>query len=124
GDKMWGRIAGMSGEKMTNDWVEGKFRALGLEDVHRQSFNLPPQWMPTNWSVTFSGGGKTFTSTSLLPATGSAPTPAGGLDLEAVWVGTGSTADFVGRDVRGKAVFIHDIPTPGTINHSVTWTGS
>jgi len=124
GDRMWGRIAGMAGEKMTNDWVESKFRALGLADIHRQSFDLPPQWIPKNWSVTFSGGGKTFTASSLLPAPGSRSMPPGGVDLDAVWVGTGSAADFVGRDVRGKAVLIHDIPTPGSINHSVTWSGA
>ena len=124
GDKMWGRIAGLSGEKMTNDWVETKFKALGLQDIHRQAFPLPPQWLPRSWDVTFTGGGKTITAKSLLPAPGSPSTPAGGLDLQAVWVGTGTAADFVGRDVKGKAVFIHDIPTPGTINHSVTWTGS
>jgi hypothetical protein len=125
GDKMWGRIAGFPGEKMANDWVESKFRALGLSDIHRQSFSLPPQWVPKNWSVTFSGAdGKTFTATSLLPAPGARSTPPGGLDLEAVWVGTGTAADFVGRNVRGKAVFIHDIPTPGSINHSVTWSGA
>ena len=124
GDKMWGRIAGLSGEKMTNDWVETKFKALGLQDIHRQAFPLPPQWLPKSWDVTFIGGGKTIAAKSLLPAPGSPSTPAGGLDLQAVWVGTGTAADFVGRDVKGKAVFIHDIPTPGTINHSVTWTGS
>jgi hypothetical protein len=124
GEKMWGRIAGFPGEKDTNDWVEAKFKALGLENVHRQAFNLPPQWMPKSWDVSFTGGGKTIVAKSLLPAPGSPSTPAGGLDLEAVWVGTGTAADFVGRNVRGKAVFIHDIPTPGTINHSVTWTGS
>lgn len=26
GEKMWGRIAGLPGEKMTNDWVESKFK--------------------------------------------------------------------------------------------------
>jgi hypothetical protein len=34
------------------------------------------------------------------------PTPADGLDLEAVYVGLGSEADYVGKDVRGKAVFV------------------
>src|SRR5262245_2188351 len=81
GDKMWGRIAGMAGEKMTNDWVESKFRAIGLEDIRRQSFNLPPQWVPKGWNVTFTGGGKTVTATSLLPAPGASPTTPGGLDL-------------------------------------------
>jgi hypothetical protein len=124
GDKMWGRIAGTPAERMTNDWLEGKFRALGLENVHRQDFPLRPQWFPKSWTVAFSGGGKTITCTSLVPAPESPSTPAGGLDLEAVWVGTGTAADFVGRNVRGKAVFIHDIPTPGTISHSVVWTGA
>jgi hypothetical protein len=124
GAKMWGRIAGFPGEKDTNDWVEAKFKALGLTDVHRQAFNLPPQWVPKSWDVTFTGGGRTIAAKSLVPTPGSPSTPAGGLDLQAVWVGSGTAADFVGRDVKGKAVFIHDIPTPGTINHSVTWTGS
>ena len=48
------------------------------------------------------------------------------LDLEAVWVGTGSTADFHGRDVAGKAVFIHSIPAPGSMGHSAgaRWEGA
>jgi hypothetical protein len=124
GDRMWGRMAGTAAEKKTNAWVEARFRSLGLQDIRRQDFTLPPQWFPKNWTVTVSGGGKTFTAASLLPAPGSPSTPPGGLDLEAVWVGTGTAADFAGREVRGKAVFIHDIPTPGTINHSVAWTGA
>ena len=124
GNKYWGRIAGSKYEAMVHDWAEAKFKRYGLQDVHRQAFSLPPQWLPKSWEVTFSGGGKTITAKSLLPAPGSPSTPAGGLDLAAVWVGTDTAADFVGRDVKGKAVLIHDIPTPGTINHSVTWTGS
>src|SRR5262249_26695766 len=33
--------------------------------------------------------------------------PAGGIDVEGVYGGMGSAADFVGKDVRGKAVFTY-----------------
>ena len=112
GNLYWGRISGTKYETMTNEYFEAKFKALGLQDIHRKAFDLPPQFRPDRWefSVTAAGGAaKTFTSVQ--PALGAQPTPAAGLDLQAVWVGMGSAADFVGRDVRGKAVFIHDIPS-------------
>ena len=37
-----------------------------------------------------------------------------------MWVNTGTAADFVGRDVKGKAVLIQSIPTPGVLRHSIT----
>jgi hypothetical protein len=40
------------------------------------------------------------------------------LDLEAVYVGLGTEADFAPRDVKGKAVFIYGAPEPGL------WTSS
>ena len=33
---------------MTQDWVETGFRELGLTDIHRPEFDLPPQWFPTD----------------------------------------------------------------------------
>ncbi len=39
--------------------------------------------------------------------------PPGGLDLEVVYVGMGSEAEFAGKDVRGKAVVIYSIRFPG-----------
>ena len=37
---------------------------------------------------------------------------------------TGTPADFSGRDVRGKAVFIYSIPTPSALNHSAKSNGA
>ena len=51
------------------------------------------------------GGGKTLKLDSAQPNYASVATPPGGLDLEAVYVGLGSEADYAGKDVRGKAVF-------------------
>ena len=102
GNKYWGRISGTKYEVMTGDLIEAKFRSLGMTDIHRREFDLPPQWFPIDWSLTATGGGKTQTFKTLLPALHSVPI-AGELDVDAVWVGLGTAADFAGRDVRGKA---------------------
>ena len=123
--KYWGRIAGTRGEDMARAWVETKFRELGMVDIRSQGFDLPPQWFPDSYDITVQAGGRSYSFDSIVPALRSNPTD-GTLDLEAVWVGTGSTADFHGRDVRGKAVFIHSIPAPGSMGHSAgaTWEGA
>ena len=118
GNKYWGRIAGTKYEAMTADLLEAKFRKLGMVDINRPAFTLPPQWFPTDWEVTASGGGQALTFASVLPALGSKATPPGGLDLDAVWVGLGTAADFAGREVRGKAVVIHSMLSPGQMGQS------
>lgn len=124
GNQYWGRIAGTEADKEAEQWVADKFRALGLQDVHNQDFDLPPQWFPTSWSVVANGGGQSVKLESAQPGARSAATPAGGLDLDAVWVGLGTAADFQGRDVRGRVVVIHSNPTPSVIQHSAVWNGA
>jgi len=70
------------------------------------------------------GRQQTLTFKSLNPAIGSAPTPPGGLEAEEVWVGLGSTAYFMGREVRGKAVLILSILEPGNMGESAGWEGA
>ena len=133
GEKFWGRIAGTKYDDMVEGWVEQKFKEFGLTNVNRQYFTLTPQFFPTDWSVTATGGGKTVKFATVRPvviasATGlggpSPTTPVAGLDLEPVWVGLGTEADFAGRDVKGKLVFIHSVPSPAVISHSATWLGA
>jgi hypothetical protein len=124
GNVFWGRNVGTPGHVATEDWVESYFRKSALQDVHRQSFDLRPQWMPKRWNISFQSGGKTLQLASARPEQGAASTPPGGLDLELIWVGQGTAADFVGRDVTGKAALIQDIPTPGVINHSINYEGA
>ena len=38
--RYWGRIAGTSGEAMTAEWVEARFKKAGLVNMHRQD------WVP------------------------------------------------------------------------------
>ena len=107
--KFWGRIMGTSSDVETNEWLVAKFKALGLSDVHAQSLALPPQWMPQSWDVAMTSGGQTIHLDSAQPDYYADPLPAGGAELDAVYVGLGTEADFAGRDVRGKAVFLYSM---------------
>lgn len=120
----WGRIAGTQSDRETQEWLVAKFRALGLEDVRLQPFDMPPHWNPTSWDISVTSAGKTTPLKTARPVMWAAAAPAGGLELEPVWVGLGTAADFLGRDVRGKAVLIHSTPTPGMRSHSAVWNGA
>ena len=113
GNQYWGRIAGSPYDAMTTDWVAAQFRRIGLEQVRVQAFtDLPPQWWPTSWAVSVAGGGKTVSLASAFPLYRSNGIE-GQATLEPVWVGTGTAADFQGREVRGKAVVAYGFPNPG-----------
>ena len=119
--KFWGRIIGTSADVEDVEWMIAKFKSAGLSDVHTQLYDLVPQWFPQSWDLTVAGGGKSISLESAQPDYGAAATPAGGLDLEAVYVGLGSEADFAGRDVKGKAVFVFSMlgaPSEGAVRRA------
>jgi hypothetical protein len=123
GNVFWGRNVGTWGHEETQAWVERYFREYGLTDIHRQSFDLNPQWVPSSWDISFSSGGRTFQLESARPPEDAESTPPEGIEFELVWVGQGSDADYLGRDVRGKAVVVQDIPLPGDIRHTLALEG-
>ncbi len=49
GNLFWGRNVGTAGHEATQAWVEGYFKKLGLQNVHRLPFDLAPQWTPNAW---------------------------------------------------------------------------
>jgi hypothetical protein len=51
---------------------------------------------------------------------GTKGTGPGGLTAEAIWVGIGAEPDFLGRDVKGKAVIIYSTFVPGGRSHSAS----
>jgi Zn-dependent M28 family amino/carboxypeptidase len=124
GEVFWGRNVGTAGHDETQAWVESYFKKYNLQNVHRKSFDLRPQWIASKgWEVSFTSGGKTYNLKSARPAQGMPSTPPNGLELDLVWVGTGTAADFAGRDVKGKAVLIQDLLTPGVLNRWVNYEG-
>src|SRR5262245_10400545 len=122
GNQYWGRITGTTYDKMTTDWIAAQFRRIGLEQVRVQEFTLPPQWFPTSWEVAAA------TSTASVPLKTAFPiyhsAGIGAVELEPVWAGLGLPADFMGRDVKGKAVIVYGIPTPGGRSDSALTNGA
>lgn len=119
--QFWGRITGTSSDTESAEWLAGRFTRIGLSDVRIQPIDLPPQWMPQSWTITAASGATTLPlDRSAQPAYGTPGTAGDGLDVDAVWVGTGSDADFAGRDVRGKAVFMFSMALPGSMNNTST----
>jgi hypothetical protein len=104
--KFWGRITGTSSDAESAQWLATKFKAAGLSDVRIQPLDLEPQWMPQTWEVVITGGGKTIQIESAQPFYGANALPAGGIDVDAAYAGLGSEADFAGKNVTGKAVFV------------------
>jgi hypothetical protein len=107
--KYWGRLIGSSADAEAGEWLAGKMKAMGLSDVRIQPLDLVPQWVPQKWEVTMTSGGKTITLDSAQPAYDANALPAGGVELDAVYVGLGTEADFMGKDVKGKAVFTYSM---------------
>jgi hypothetical protein len=104
--KFWGRITGTSSDAESAQWLAAKFKAVGLSDVRIQPLDLEPQWMPQTWEAVITGGGKTIQIETAQPFYGANALPAGGIDVDAVYAGLGSEADFAGKNVTGKAVFV------------------
>ena len=112
--QFWGRIIATSGDAEDARWLADRFSRLGLSDVHIQSLNLEPQWIPQSWKVTVTSGETSTTLESAQPAYRSPGTQASGVDLQAVYVGEGMPADLMGREVRGKAVFMTSTYSTGS----------
>ncbi|HKT81066.1 MAG TPA: M28 family peptidase, partial [Vicinamibacterales bacterium] len=122
--QFWGRIIGSSADRETAQWLMAKFNQIGLADVHEDMIDLAPQWFPQSWDLTAVSGDKSLTLRSAQPSYTSPGTTGGGLDLEIVYAGLGSEADFAGRDVRGKAVLLFSQPMPGSWRHTATQEGA
>ena len=102
----WGRIIGASSDWDSAGWLEDRFDDIGLSDVRVQPFDLTPQWFPQSWTVTVTTRGGEFRLATAHPFYRSEGTTVDGLDLELVYVGLGTEADFSDRDVAGKAVLV------------------
>ena len=101
------KIIGTSADEESARYMVDRFRKIGLTDVRLQPFDLPPQWMPRSWEIAATAADRTVKLTVAQPAYATPATPSGGLEAEVAWAGTGTEADYIGRNVAGKVVVIN-----------------
>jgi hypothetical protein len=116
----WGRFPGTDADKAGMKYMTDEFARLGLK-VESFPYMLPTDWRPQSWDMGYasSKGAKIDLSTAF-PVSGTKGTGPEGLTAEAVWVGIGAEPDFLGRDVKGKAVVIYSTFVPGGRSHSAS----
>ena len=88
--------------------------------VQREPFTIPEEWTPRSWTASWRTGDRKVALESAFPVGETAATPSGGITAEAVWVGIGAEPDFLGRDVKGKAVVVYSMFVPGGRSHSAS----
>ena len=115
----WGRFPGTTADFEGVQYMLDEFKRLGLQ-TSSVPYTLPTDWRPTSWDASYvTADGKTVNLTTIFPASGTKPIP-DGITAEAIWVGVGAEADFLGRDVAGKAVIIYSTFVPGGRSHSAS----
>ena len=120
GHKWWGRLPGTSADREGMSYMTRAFEDLGLT-VEHFPYVLPSDWRPTDWAASYKAAdGSTTTLVTAFPVARTKATGPRGITAEAVWVGVGSGADFIGRDVEGKAVVIYSVFVPGGRSHSAS----
>jgi hypothetical protein len=119
GNPYWGRLPGTTYDRMTMDLVNGEFERLGMT-IQKTDFVIPGDWTPRSWRASYRAGGEAVTLESVFPVGETAGTPSGGITAEAVWLGLGAEPDFLGREVKGKAVVIYSSFVPGGRSHSAS----
>jgi hypothetical protein len=120
GHKWWGRLPGTTADREGMAYMTREFESLGLT-VEHFPYVLPEDWRPTDWAASYkTADGSTIELATAFPVADTKATGPKAVTAEAVWVGVGSGADFLGRDVKGKAVVIYSIFVPGGRSHSAS----
>ena len=120
GHKWWGRFPGTTADKEGMAYATKAFEGLGLT-VEHFPYLLPEDWRPTDWAVSYKAAdGSAIDLTTAFPVSGTKATGPHAITAEAVWVGVGAGADFIGRDVKGKAVVIYSMFVPGGRSQSAS----
>ncbi len=119
GNMYWGRLPGTEYDREIMNMMTGEFERMGFE-VERVAYTIPTDWTPSFWEASYRVGEKLSRFSSAFPVGKTAATPKQGIKAEAIWVGIGSEPDFLGRDVKGKAVIIYSTFVPGGRSHSAS----
>ena len=116
----WGRFPGTDADKAGMKYMTDEFKRLGLK-VESFPYTVPRDWRPLSWTASYTTAkGESVELATAFPVSGTKGTGAEGLSAEAIWVGIGAEPDFLGRDVKGKAVVIYSTFVPGGRSHSAS----
>jgi hypothetical protein len=107
GNQYWGRIAGTVYSHMTSEFIAGEYEKLGLQVKRIPYKHVKPIWFANHWDMSYTMAEKSAKLLTSFPIDETIGTPPEGIIADAVWLGIGSNADLVGRDVRGKAVIVY-----------------
>jgi hypothetical protein len=116
GDYLWGRMSGAPAYYKTVSWAVDELRKAGLADAHLEDFQA-------DLSTPLSGEARVLGDPSFGEGTrdvvlqsaivgGRGPVN-GVVTAPLIYVGHASSADLLGRDVKGKIAVIHSLPDPG-----------
>ena len=112
GNILWGRIEGTKYEQDAHKWIYSTLKSFGLKDVHYDKFpTYESIWFPSKNSLEVVHGtgitdGKPFAVEGAITPFPSKITPKGGIEAELIYVGDGTAAELVGRDLTGKIVMV------------------
>ena len=115
----WGRLPGTPEDKKTLAYIESKFRNLGYK-ITKKKVSIDRDWRPSSWALGYDFKNKSVKIHSAFPTGENAKHTNSKIKAELVWVGLGSEADFIGKDVKGKAVLIYSFFVPGGRSHSAS----
>jgi len=103
------KVAGSEEERKACDYLTGRLEAYGYTPVVHE-FDSYISY-PRSAKLVISASGERFD----IPAVGVAfgqSTPPDGIAEDVVFAGSGSEADYVGKDVRGRIVLVTKLPSP------------
>jgi hypothetical protein len=123
GQQFWGRVLGTPTHLEATEFMAKEWEKLGLK-VQRIDYVNPTVWLPRKWEGGYIAGDRKAPLLTLYPDNETVGTPAGGITADAVWLGIGTPADLVGRDVKGKAVIIYSVLLPGGRSQSASVFGA
>ena len=124
GEQFWGRVLGSKYHLESTEFMAKEWEKLGLK-VQRIDYVNPEVWYPRKWEGHYISGARTAPLLTLYPDNETVGTKPGGITADAIWLGIGTPADFVGRDVKGKIAVIYSVLLPGGRSQSAgVWGGN
>ena len=115
----WGRLPGTPEDKKTMDYIENKLTKLGFS-IEKKDVYITKEWRPAEWSLSYKFDNRSHSIKSAFPTGENINHLDSNVNAELVWVGLGSEADFLNKDIKGKAVVIYSFFVPGGRSHSAS----